>query len=55
MNALTSQCSEKTKQSLTKSAVSNLVHYLVKEEPGRVSFQKLYQALNLPESESPLR
>lgn len=32
-----------------------MIHYLVREEPGRVSISKLLQAFNNPESSPPLK
>ena len=31
------------------------MHYLYKDEPGRVNVKKLMQALSLPENEPPLK
>jgi hypothetical protein len=39
----------------SKTTLSDLIHYLVKEEPGRVSFAKLLQALALPDNQPPLK
>ena len=39
---------------LTNSKLSLLVHYLVQEEFGKVSFDKLIRALNLSGVEAPL-
>lgn len=43
------------KDSLTNAKLSTLVHYLVKEQFGIVSFEKLHRALNLTERDPPLR
>lgn len=43
------------KDQLTNSKLTLLVHYLVKEEFGIVSFEKLHRALNLTERDPPLR
>lgn len=39
----------------SKTILSDLIHYLVKEEPGRVSYAKLLQALALQDHEAPLK
>ena len=43
------------KSRISNSQLSTLVHYLVKEEMGQVSFDKLLTALNLSERDPPLR
>ena len=43
------------KSRISNSQLSTLVHYLVKEEMGHVSFDKLLTALNLSERDPPLR
>lgn len=52
---ITESCSPQIKEKLTNQVISNLIHYLVREEPARVSISKLFQAINLPESEPPLK
>ena len=32
-----------------------MIHYLVRDEPGMVSFEKLYEALNLDDRDRPLK
>lgn len=39
----------------SNSTLSLLIHYLVREEPGRVSYAKLLAALALPDQDPPLR
>lgn len=39
---------------LTDDHIKNMVHYLVREEPGMVSFDKMYAALQLPQGKPPL-
>jgi len=39
----------------SKSVLSDLIHYLVREEPGRVSYAKLLQALALDDHVAPLK
>lgn len=53
--AIESAVSQDVKAKLSDSILRNLIHYLVREEPARVSFNKLYQALALPVGESPLK
>lgn len=43
------------KAKLTNQKLGIMVHYLVLEELGMVSFNKLYRALNLTERDQPLR
>ena len=43
------------KERLTNPKLSLLVHYLVKEQFGIVSYEKLHRALNLTERDPPLR
>ena len=43
------------KDTLTTAKLSLLVHYLVQEEFGVVSFEKLHRAMNLTERDPPLR
>ena len=40
---------------LTDDEIRNMCHYLVREEPGMVSFEKLYEALNLDDRDPPLK
>ena len=51
--ALKSECPS-LKDSLSNDKLSILVNYLVMEELGMVSFQKLHSALNLRETDPPL-
>ena len=53
--ALEKVVSPPLKEKLTNPVISNLIHYLVREQPARVSYNKLYQALALPDGESPLK
>ena len=52
--ALKAECPS-LKEKLTNDKLSILVNYLVMEELGMVSFQKFHTALNLRESDPPLR
>lgn len=52
--ALKSECPG-LKEKFTNDKLSLLVHYLVCEELGMVSYQKLHQALNLREQDPPLK
>ena len=51
--ALKSECPS-LKDTFTNDKLSILVNYLVMEELGMVSFQKLHSALNLRDSDPPL-
>ena len=53
-SAIHKEVSSTLKQKLTDSEISNMIHYLVREEPGMVSFEKLYEALNLDDRDPPL-
>jgi len=50
MKTLKAETSETVRVKLTNQSVGNLMHYLYKDEPGRVSVKKLMQALQLPEN-----
>lgn len=39
----------------SKTVLADLIHYLVREEPGRVSYAKLLEALALPDHYQPLK
>ena len=49
------EVSQPLQKKLTDDEIRNMIHYLVREEPGMVSFEKLYEALNLDERDQPLK
>ena len=53
--ALHKEVTEPLRKKLTNDEISNMIHYLVRETPGEVSFEKLYEALNLDDREPPLK
>ena len=53
-NALMKEVSIPLQKKLTDDEIRNMCHYLVREEPGMVSFEKLYEALNLDDRDQPL-
>lgn len=55
MKTLKSETTEAVRVKLTNQSVGNLMHYLYRDETGRVNLKKLLQALSLPESEPPLK
>ena len=55
MKTLKNETTEAVRVKLTNQSVGNLMHYLYKDEPGRVNLKKLMQALSLPESDPPLK
>ncbi len=56
-NAIKKACelNQQLKQELTNQRISYLVHYLVLEQIGQVSFEKLHRAMNLDRNDAPLR
>jgi hypothetical protein len=52
--ALTANCSAEMLQKLPNSVLGNLVYYLIREEPAKVSAAKLGQALALLDHDPPL-
>ena len=51
---LKQELSAPTMKRLTDDHIKNMIHYLVREEPGVVSFEKLYLALHQQPGKPPL-
>ena len=51
---LQKELSPQLMKKLTDDHIKNMIHYLVREEPGMVSWEKLYEALQQQKGKPPL-